>query len=76
MNTHLAGEPIEVKMLIKVQVGETPTSPTLPELSLTSLPYYSTSYLGPKPLEWSSKVECSCSCVLSCMRGSEGVFIV
>jgi hypothetical protein len=31
MNTHLAGEPIEVKMLVKVQVGETLTSPTLPQ---------------------------------------------
>ena len=31
MNTHLAGEPIEVKMLIEVQVGETPTSLALPQ---------------------------------------------
>ena len=50
MNTHFAGEPIEVKVLVEVQGRETPTSPVLPKLSLTCLPYYSTSYLGPKPL--------------------------
>ena len=31
MNTHLADEPIEVKMLIEVQVGETLTSLALLE---------------------------------------------
>ena len=45
-------------------------------LSLTSLPYYYTSYLGPKPLECCSKVEklFPC-CVGSWIRGCEGVFI-
>jgi hypothetical protein len=31
MNTHVAEEPTEVKMLVEVQVGETPTSPALPQ---------------------------------------------
>ena len=64
MSTHSAGKPIEVKMLIEVQVRETPTSPVLPRALPHISPYYSTSYLGLKLLEWSSKVECSCSCVL------------
>ena len=44
MNTHLAGEPVEVKMLVEIQVGETPTSLALPQalshLSLTTLVSY------------------------------------
>jgi len=31
MNTHLVGEPVDVKMLIEVKVRETPTSPVLPQ---------------------------------------------
>jgi hypothetical protein len=31
MNTHLAGEPVEMKMLVEVQGEETPTSPALPQ---------------------------------------------
>ena len=31
MNTYLAGELIEVNMLVQVQVGETPTSLVLPQ---------------------------------------------
>ena len=50
MNTHLAGEPVEVKMLVEVQVERHRQAQRFLKLSLTSLPYYSTSYLGPKPL--------------------------
>ena len=70
MNTHLADEPVEVKMLVEVQVGETPISPALPQ----ALPYYSTSYLGPKPLECCSKVEkLFAFCV--CCRGGVPLYL-
>ena len=48
MDTHLAGEPVEVKMLVEVQVGRHRQAQRFPKLSLTSLPYYSTCYLEPK----------------------------
>jgi hypothetical protein len=56
-NTHLAVEPVEVQVFVEVQVGETPTSLTLPPNSSSHLSLSkSTSYLGSKPLEWCSSV--------------------
>jgi hypothetical protein len=40
-NTHLAVEPVEVQVFVEVQVGETPTSLTLPRTLPHISPYLS-----------------------------------